>query len=223
MRGFGSTMGAGTTDVITGPLIADSGPVSFALWTYRNGDGGGNIGRMFDAGAPRILLNQSGSTAYDFNYQWSGGGGVWRATRPAAGVWVHVAVTYDPGAVGNDPLIYFDGISQTVTEPTAPLTAPVTGTTAISVGNRGAGDRVWDGMLGELGWWNRILTQQEIFELSVNRKSVLWFPDRMLFNLPSRWGMTRTVKAVGVPTLTGTRPANGPTIIYPPWFNQRAA
>src|SRR4051794_15079476 len=68
-RGFGSTLGSGTADsVATGYTTAASTTVSFSAWFYRNGAGGGNLGRIFDqngASATQLaaLLDNTNSIA----------------------------------------------------------------------------------------------------------------------------------------------------------------
>lgn len=55
--------------------------------------------------------------------QWSGATGKWESPSLTVGTlntWYHVLVAYNSSATTNDPLIYVNGVSQTVTETTTP-------------------------------------------------------------------------------------------------------
>ena len=55
-----------------------------------------------------------------FLITWSTGNGIWHITPPSTGAWAHVAMTYDRGATTNNPIMYLDGASKTVTEDSTP-------------------------------------------------------------------------------------------------------
>ena len=63
------------------------------------------------------------SGAVVFLQDFSTTAGVWGVTGNAvpANEWHHVALVYDADAVGNNPDIYIDGVSKTVTESTTPV------------------------------------------------------------------------------------------------------
>lgn len=105
---------------------------------------------------------------FDF---WSGGGGVWSGPTLSTGVLYHIVVTYDGGDVANDPLMYLDGVSQTVTEVTAPVTARTTdaaSTLQICAAGAGVGalcrvqnleyvSGIWDAaQVNRHKWWGRV-------------------------------------------------------------------
>lgn len=75
-----------------------------------------------------------------------------------AGTQYHVAITYNNSAVGNDPIIYIDGVAQTLTEVTTPIGNAITNASNYILGNRGAGDRPMNGILDEFHMYNGILT-----------------------------------------------------------------
>jgi hypothetical protein len=156
------------------------------VWTYRTGDGGGSVGRVFDkreAGAEVELLRVF-TTNYLFARRWSGGLAEWTVAIPAVNEWHHIAITYDSGSTSNDPVIYIDGSSVSVTELSAPSGTLTDNSDAYIIGNRGAADRNWAGRLAEFAVWNRILNAREI--ASVYRSGPLAIPDHVEY-LPI-WG-----------------------------------
>jgi hypothetical protein len=79
--------------------------------------------------------------------------GAWAAPNGtlAANVWHQVAIVYDKDSSANDPLIYVDGASVTVSEletPSGNMDSDASST--LVVGNRPALDRAFDGLLDEV-------------------------------------------------------------------------
>ncbi len=74
----------------------------------------------------------------------------------------HIAITYDNSNVANDPIIYIDGIAQTLTEVNTPIGTRVTTIGNYILGNRGAGDRPANAIIDELLMYNGILTSDWI-------------------------------------------------------------
>lgn len=111
--------------------------------------------RIFDNGVTALidqLINWT-TDGLRYNYRWSTSTdtvGAWYVTALPTGAWAHVCVTYDKSLTSNNPLIYVNGASQSVTEINAP-----SGTASASVGdtyylgNRSTGDRPLDGRLDE--------------------------------------------------------------------------
>jgi hypothetical protein len=131
-------------------------------------------------------LYGTGSNEYwDFFYQrinteittgvaWSTSAGFWGTPRPATGGWHHVGVTYNNSSTSNDPLMYMDGASATVTERQTPSGTYVNGTTTITTtGARTSGTEYpIDGKLGSLCIYNRILSASEIAEAYASRLAI---------------------------------------------------
>lgn len=155
-RGFGSTRGVGSTDAIVATVnLTPSARIAVFAFALRNGNGGGGFGRICEIGASNCAFYyDSGTSELLFQYLWSGSTARWRAAAPASGAFHSVGFDYDPSSTANDPLIYIDGVSVTVTEQTAPSgTANTDGSTALRWGNRNGGDRNWDGDLARIAWW----------------------------------------------------------------------
>lgn len=187
-RGFGTTFGLGTTDIIT---TAHSGPVaatqSFAAWVWINGGGGNNLGRViaYDLGC---MICMSTVSSMQFNATFDTTSGNWFWTAPATGAWHHVVLTYDAGSTSNDPVVYVDGASVSVGETSAPVGTYTGATGSMNIGNRNAGgasrDRVWDGKLAEVAYWNVVLTASEARALAQGYSALKVRPASLQFYYP---------------------------------------
>ncbi len=168
-RCFDTTCGTATTDIITTPAIASSSTNrSFCLWFNAS---------AYDATVARRLLNhQSGGTlTMDLrvdvagNLSYIGGyavtDGSWNAPEPSTGSWHHVCVTHVATSSVNEPLIYIDGVSQTVTENTNPGGAVDSATQTYLIGNTVAANRVFTGKIAEVAIWSTILSGANVTSL----------------------------------------------------------
>jgi hypothetical protein len=166
-RGFGTTDGAASTDAVTTVYAANHTTISFLIHAYRTGAGGGNLGRLFNKGAntPQFY-HDSANSRYVLDIAWSGGTGSWSIPENAATAWAVFLITYDGSSASNDPVIYINGVSQTVTELAAPSGTISTTAENYVIGNRSDGIRVWNGRLAEFAIWSRVLTAVEIANLS---------------------------------------------------------
>ncbi|GEM_PF-1712694 len=92
--------------------------------------------------------------------------GRWSFPQFSLNKWHQIVVVYDMQSVTNDPVIYVDGVSQTVTEYSTP-----SGTANSDAGNNllisadPSFDRWVDGSIDEVRIYNRALTADEIKEL----------------------------------------------------------
>ncbi len=85
----------------------------------------------------------------------------WASAPPTAGAWVHVAVVYN----GSNVTTYINGVAQTPASLTGNTRGPVQGNVTIG-GGVNSTDRVWNGLIDEVGIWNRALTTLELQSLS---------------------------------------------------------
>ena len=108
-------------------------------------------------------------TGYIFQYRWDNWA-YWTIGNFAANVWVHAAVSYDKSATANDPVIYLDAVSQSVTERTAPSgTAVSDAAEDLIIGNSETGGHTFDGKIAHVTYHNVILTANEIAQLRTGR------------------------------------------------------
>jgi hypothetical protein len=171
--GFGATFGTGGTDAVTSPIRYHAPRRTYFFRVLRNGAGGGSAGRLFDVGASgaRTLFWNGTFNAITFNALWQTSFGQWYAPAGSTptGAIQSVCITYDQSSVSNDPVIYLDGVSVAVTESLTPAGLPWAETTDPFVfGNRAALDRGWDGWIGEVFVWDRLLSPSEVAEVHAN-------------------------------------------------------
>jgi hypothetical protein len=166
--GFGVTYGTGAgADLISLPTSFT--PTSNATYHFRcflAATGGGGLGRIFHW-ADNANINGPGLCLYDstlsFQLNTSGTTGQWHIAIDAASLnnkWIDVVIVQSGTST---PVIYVDGVSQTVTVDVAATgTAYVTAGTAFRIGNRGDSTRELGGMVAEMAYWSRILGAVEI-------------------------------------------------------------
>lgn len=209
-RGFGTTSGAAATDRVLTTLSAKTTLRSYSIWVYANAYAGSP--RVFDdGGTPVERLGDNGSV-WEYLRAWSGSNATWTVARPSTGAWHHFGITYDGSSTANDPLIYVDGTSVTVTETTAPSGTLTTTAQALNLGNRAAQDRVWDGMMAEWGVWDRILSADDMAALGKGF-SPMFFRNGLSDYIPMVRG--NLSRKLAPPTLTGTVVQPHPRVIHP--------
>jgi hypothetical protein len=218
------TFGGVSTDKILTNTTTTGTSLTFAAWTYRTGDGGGSLGRIFDqettggGGGNMNLYNDNdgvGSAEYAFVVKFSGLSTLWSISPPTANAWHHICVTYDGSAVANDPIIYLDGVAQTLLSDVNAVAGTLdTSTKAYCIGNRNYGtDRNWAGDICEAAIWERILTADEARALGKGF-SPLNFP-RSLAMYTDLVQNINDRKNNAALTVSGTVVAVHPRIIYP--------
>jgi hypothetical protein len=146
--------GVHSTDGIVTDLTAnDTTTISYSIWAYMTGYGGGGLGRYFEkrttSAQTEELLENSG---LEYARAWTGGGtGVaWYWAAPTQNAWHYIVVTYDGSSSSNVPLCYVDGIVQALSSGSSPSGAVETSTDNYVIGNR-VNDyaRNWAGTLDE--------------------------------------------------------------------------
>lgn len=180
--------GTGSDDAIKTNLTAHNDQRSYGLWVYREGDGEGGGGRMWDKrdndDEVEFLWMWGANNAYDFKRLFSAGPGEWLIDEPTLNAWHHILITYDSTSVTNNPIMYIDGVSQTVTEQNTPAGTANTNSSAYIIGNRNhptnGYNRTWDGRLCEWAVWNRLLTADEADIIGAKKFSPLFIPDGLI-------------------------------------------
>ena len=143
-------------------------------WIYPTGWGGNAFGRIIDSKgtATRWLwyLDQSNGNAESmrFVYEFSGGGGTWNSPGSSITLnqWKHAAIVYDASSASNTPAIYIDGIAVTASNyGIASGTPNQYATETLSIGNREALDRAFDGRIDDVRVYNRSLSAGQIYQI----------------------------------------------------------
>lgn len=169
-RGFGTTDGTATTDkILTGHTTLNTS-TSWCQWIWLTGAGGGNSGRIMSkdglASGRREIRYDDVTPTLDFDVAWSTTNGVWTIVAPSTAAWHHLCITYNGSATTNDPIIYLDNTTPTVTEVSTPVGTLQTGTGAYVIGNRSDNIRNLNGRVAELAiWQGTILTAGNVTSL----------------------------------------------------------
>jgi len=127
---------------------------SYLFFFYQIGNGGGSVGRVFDkregTDPARERLYASGTTL-KFRREYTTTSGEWAVDQPVLNGWHSGVVTYDDSSVGNDPIVYIDGVSVAVTETITPVgTLRPDNASNYVWGNDGTtNDYYWDGHLAK--------------------------------------------------------------------------
>lgn len=154
---------------------------TIAGWIDPNSFGEGNFGRIVatddtaTSDGSQILLNDTNNTLDLIQWNAESTPGFFEWSTPTnsivVGSWIHFAVTYDSSSIATDPLIYLNGVSQTVTED---ATASPAGTREDDsngnklIGNRSDNTRTFDGEIDEMIWLTRVLSADEILDIYTN-------------------------------------------------------
>jgi len=93
--------------------INNVNPLTYECWVNLDTYGGSSSGRFFDKGGIRLFFASTDSVG--FLQAFSTTNGQWKTSSAlSTAQWHHVVVTYDSSSTSNNPKIYVDGISQTV-------------------------------------------------------------------------------------------------------------
>ncbi|KKM19018.1 hypothetical protein LCGC14_1659880 [marine sediment metagenome] len=164
--------------------IWDSGGTA-VVWMKADSDGEGNLGQMLDK-VNWLLRMDSADTAALFECSWAGDDGQWSFTINGS-VFEMIAVTYDSGLTTNDPIIYVNGESVTISEDSTPTGANRTSDAAenLSIGNNAGTTATFDGRLDNIMLFDSILSASEIRKL-YRDGAVPFFRSRYSGNSASR-------------------------------------
>ena len=120
--------------------------------------------------------------------------GVWNSLPDTVveGEWLHVLASYDSREITNTPRLYINGEEQTVRVQRLPVGTQTLGGGESFLGDRGAGDRAWDGQMDEVRVYDRILDSTEVSSLSARYAAAYW----------SQFSITERVEAGSVDRVT---------------------
>ncbi len=143
-------------------------------WIYPRSDGESSSGIIVSKGDNTndrylfYVVEESGSfVKLRFQLDFASGNGVWTTTTATIPLnqWTHVAVTFDSDSNSNNPILYQDGVLETLEETTTP-----SGSAVSDVGNNlliGDIERSllsFDGYIGDVRLWNDIRTATELLD-----------------------------------------------------------
>lgn len=167
-------------DLGSNASVDDLSVITATAWVKPNSTGEGSLAKILNkatsvsAGWEFGVCGDaswgcSGSDTRLRFYRWfSGAAGSWNSAASSLqmGVWQHVAVVYDSSSASNDPIFYIDGSVSTTAEFGTPSgTASSDAARTLTIGNRPAADRTFDGSIDEVRLYNRALSAAEIAAL----------------------------------------------------------
>jgi hypothetical protein len=166
---------SGTMRTASVATVTPTTNMSMGCW-MRHGNAFSGTMRVYD-GSRHVLLPSGAADDVNWQREWTTIG-EWVVTLASNGInkskWFFYGVTYDGGAVGNDPIIYVAQEGATaLTVATQGLKTAPTGTivntaATLNVGNRTDGARPF---LGEVAWvtvYDAILTAAQMLNVAVN-------------------------------------------------------
>ncbi len=208
-RGFNTTLGTATSDRVETTLTSHSVLRTWSIWA--NFRAAVNA-ELWSRANGVEAISESAANGLVFKRSLTSGSYEWRYTLPSLATWTNVLLTYDDGNPTTAPIMYYNGVVQTV-QTTIPQTgtATVDTTNIFVVGNRVAADRSHDGMLAEFAVWDRILSQGEAAAMA--HYSPLVLPQGLVEYVPMIRDNISLKNAA--PTITGALVQPHPPIIYP--------
>lgn len=173
-RGFGATVGAGSTDSVETTLTKHATQRSYFVLLRRDGAGASNFSRVWDKRKSGVQVDDlfsdsSANNWMQFDRAWSGGGGSWTFPQIPVGIDTGILISYDSGSTLNVPDIWVNGIRQTVTQTVAPVGSALTNTDPYVLGNRKNDNaRNWNGLIYTFAVWDRLSTAHDALSLAQN-------------------------------------------------------
>lgn len=156
-----------------------TGGGSVSIWINPDGVGGTEVvidkGRNFGDGW-RIMLDDlaGGNYALYFQQSFDVGNGTWKTgVVVPANSWTHIVITYNKSSASNDPVVYLNGASVTLTETETPSGNADSDTgRPLIVGNYEVNDTPLDGTVDEFRLYSAILTARNAKALYQNSVGV---------------------------------------------------
>ena len=153
--------------------IFDGGGTVLA-WINTASDGEGDLARIFDKSAAnagwnfRVLGDDASAVQLAIYYYWSGDNTYWRTdnTVVTLNTWTLVGFTYDTDLTTNRPLIYVNGVSVAYGEDVPTGARDSDAARDLYIGNSSGRGDTFDGYIGEVWFYNRILPAAELLQMT---------------------------------------------------------
>lgn len=189
-RGFGSTLGAGSTDKINSRSIVSNVISSASVWVWINGIGGAGAGlggRAYQSLVSTAFIMAANNTNQIIAaFPFSGNSGNFTFPITFTSGWQNIVYTYDASSTANKPTVYVNGATVAVTVSQAPTGTYAPQTGGFCLGNRDSDNaRIWDGMLAHFAVWNGLLLSAgDALSLSRGVNPLLVQPNSLATYLP---------------------------------------
>ena len=104
---------------------------------------------------------------FEVYHYWSGTDGYWQTSSKvfSRSVWHCVGFTYNSSATTNNAILYKNGVSQAISTTSPTGTRDSDAANAFTIGGLPGGTKMWEGTIGEVFAYNRILTALEIQQI----------------------------------------------------------
>ncbi len=148
--------------------LPTGGGVTIEAWIRTASGTAAQNGRILDkgvvdSGGYAFFVQTANELVFEADFDSTNGKWSSTATVLTDGTWHHVAVTYDGSSVANDPIMYVDGVSVSVTEDTTPVGSYVSDVgNSLLIGNSSPGSAHFVGDIDEVRLWSDIRTVSEI-------------------------------------------------------------
>jgi concanavalin A-like lectin/glucanase superfamily protein len=214
--------GAAANDVIETPFNTSqpASARSYSIWHYQDGNGGSSAGIMWTQLFSSLAVRVLSGTQHIFTADWSTTDGSWNWTKPSNSAWHNTIVVYNGSATTNDPTVYVDGASVTVTETATPV-GSLAGSGFFAIGNNNVDTANWDGRLCEFAIWHRAISAGEAKSIGEG-KSPLFYPNLLVMYQPLVRGL-KTWQFSTLSTVNGATVIEHPRIVYPSFTSSNIA
>ncbi len=190
-RGFGATLGVGTTDAVRTNLTAHATNRTYIVRFFLRSAsaGGGGLGRIFDkqvtAASEAFYVNNNGGAPHlRFARTFTTGQTEYATQNNSVvnGQSYVLAVTYDSSSPSNAPRIWINGGLQSLTSLSTGTGSAIVTTDAYALGNRPSDSlRNIDGWISDFFVFDSILSNGDIEELSSDLNQIwqdrrIWVP-----------------------------------------------
>lgn len=148
----------------------NDGGGTFSAWIFANGLGETAYPYVFwknDKHKIRLSNESGGAVKVHFHYKWDGDDGSWYTDDRVInfGKWHHLAITYDADSASNNPLIFVDGVSVSITDSTPSGTREDDASSNFIIGGDGGGGDSFEGVITEISVFDKELSIAEVQEL----------------------------------------------------------
>ena len=143
---------------------------TISAWIYPtnlSGTGSRRVVDKEDGGEGWFFGVQSTNDSVMYLQHFSGAGSIPNWTSPASSIianqWQHIAITYDRTSTTNDPVMYINGVSQSLSESAAPVgTADSDAPLRMGLGGGASASSMFPGIIDDVRIYNRALSAGEI-------------------------------------------------------------
>lgn len=159
---------AGLITVADSATIQDVFTRSLSVWIRPTTEGESGFGYVIQKGIIWQLLTDGDATFADIVYEqdYTGNNGEWTYQLPAGGREYYIGISHNVSDTSSDPIFVINGVEVTPTETSTPSGDPVSDAAGdLYVGNQGAGNSTFDGLIDDVRIYNTCLSASELKDI----------------------------------------------------------